>query len=114
MEVKINKEIRSYSESAVLGLSFRQAIGTAGACFSAAFVYLILDGVLADMLRNWCSVLAAFPFAALGFLTYHGMSAEQFVKVFLKYELLMPKRLTFKSISLYSGALKKTNRKPRR
>lgn len=114
MEVKINKEIRSYNESAILGLSFRQAMGAISACFSAAFVYMMLDGILADMLRNWCSVLAAVPFAALGFFTYNGMNAEQFLKVFLQYEILMPKKLVFRSCSLYSAKFKNANRKPRK
>jgi len=114
MEVKINKEIRSYSESALLGLSFRQAIGAIGACLAAAFVYVMLDEVSADIIRNWCSILSAVPFAAVGFFSYHGMNAEQFLMVFLKHELIMPKRLVFKSSSLYSGILKKMNRKPRR
>lgn len=114
MEVKINKEIRSYNESAILGLSFRQAMGAITACFSAAFVYMTLDGVLADMLRNWCSVLAAVPFAAFGFFTYNGLNAEQFMKVFLQHELLMPKKLVFRSSSLYSAWIKSINRKPRR
>ena len=41
------------------------------------------------------------PFAALGFFTYHGMTAEQFLWAWLRSELLEPRELRFESSTLY-------------
>jgi hypothetical protein len=49
--------------------------------------------------------LGAAPFAAMGFITYHGMTAEQFAWAWLKSEFLMPKRLTFKPTNIYYEAI---------
>ena len=51
------------------------------------------------------SVWAA-PFAALGFITYHGMTAEQFLWAWLRSELLEPKQLTCEPQNLYYELLK--------
>ncbi len=46
-------------------------------------------------------ILGAAPFAACGFIRYHGMTAEQLLWAWIKSEILMPKRLVFKSDCLY-------------
>ena len=48
---------------------------------------------------------SAAPFAALGFFTYHGMTAEQVLWAWFKSEILCPKRLVFKSDSYYYEAM---------
>jgi hypothetical protein len=55
---------------------------------------------------SWMCVLGAFPFAALGFIKYHGMTAEQFLWAYIKSEFLMPKKLTFYPTNIYYEALK--------
>ena len=47
-------------------------------------------------------ILGAAPFAALGFIKYNGMTAEEFVKAFIKSEILMPRHLTFNSQNIYA------------
>ena len=51
-------------------------------------------------------VLGAAPFAALGFIRYHGMNAEQLLWAWIKSEILIPKRLVFRPENLYYEALK--------
>ena len=46
-------------------------------------------------------ILGAAPFAACGFFSYHGMTAEQLLWAWIKSEILMPKRLVFRSDCLY-------------
>ena len=53
-------------------------------------------------------ILGAAPFAAMGFITYHGMTCEQFLWAWFRSELLEPKRLYFKPTNLYYEALKDT------
>lgn len=46
MEVKINKEIRDYTESVFFGLSLRQLVFSVIACAAAAAVYFLLKDAL--------------------------------------------------------------------
>ena len=48
------------------------------------------------------------PFALLGFITYHGMTAEQFIWAWLRSEMLEPKELKFEDSNYYYAALKGT------
>ena len=55
---------------------------------------------------SWMVVLAAAPFALLGFVSYHGMTAEQFIWVWIRSELIEPKQLTVQVNNLYYELLK--------
>lgn len=46
MEVKVNREIRSYTESMFFGLSLRQFIFSVLACGAAVLTYFLLKAVL--------------------------------------------------------------------
>ncbi len=106
MEVKINREIRNYTESMFFGLSLRQFVFSVLACGVAVGLYFLLRPYIGMENLSWICVLGAFPFAALGFVTYHGMNAEQFVWACLKSEILYPKRMLFQSENLYYEMLK--------
>ncbi len=106
MEVKINREIRNYTESMFFGLSLRQFVFSVLACGAAVGLYFLLRPYIGMENLSWICVLGAFPFAALGFVTYHGMNAEQFVWAWLKSEILYPKRMLFQSENLYYEMLK--------
>ncbi len=106
MEVKINREIRNYTESMFFGLSLRQFVFSVLACGVAVGLYFLLRPYIGMENLSWICVLGAFPFAALGFVTYHGMNAEQFVWAYLKSEILYPKRMLFQSENLYYEMLK--------
>ena len=54
---------------------------------------------------GWICILGAVPFAVCGFFTYHGMTAEQTLWAWVKSQILMPRRLVFRSDSLYYQAL---------
>lgn len=105
MEVKINKEIREYTESVFFGLSLRQLIFSALACCVAVGLYFILRPFFGIETLSWMCILGAAPFAALGYLRYNGMSAEQFLWAFVKCRLLTPKVLLFRSVNFYYEAL---------
>lgn len=106
MEVKINKEIRNYTESMFFGLSMRQFIFSVLAIVVAVVLYFVLKPIVGIETVSWVCILGAAPFAAIGFVTYHGMTAEQFLWAWIKSEILMPKRLTFRPTNLYYEALK--------
>ena len=106
MEVKINREIRNYTESIFFGLSLRQFIFSVFACGVAVLLYFLLKGKFGIETLSWVCILGASPFAALGFLTYNGMTAEKFIWAWLKSEFLVPKQLTFKPTNFYYELLK--------
>lgn len=106
MEVKINREIRDYTESMFFGLSMRQFFFSAIACVVAVGVYFLLRNKVGVETVSWMCVLGAAPFAALGFVNYHGMNAEQFVWAWIKSEILLPKRLLFQPENIYYEVLK--------
>ena len=106
MEVKINKEIRNYTESVFFGLSFRQFIFSVLACGVAVILYFILKPYFPISELSWMCILGAVPFAILGFVTYNGMTAEKFIYAWIKSEFLIPKRLTFKPTNYYYELLK--------
>ena len=108
MEVKINKEIRNYTESMFFGLSLRQFIFSVLACGVAVCLYFLLRSRFGTETLSWVCILGAFPFAAMGFIKYNGMTAEQFVWAWLKSEFLMPKKLMFLPDNLYYETVKPT------
>ena len=108
MEVKINKEIRNYTESMFFGLSMRQFLFSVLACSVAVGLFFLLRGRFGTETVSWMCVLGASPFAVMGFVKYNGMTAEQFVWAWIKSEFLMPKRVLFVPDNLYYEALKAT------
>ena len=108
MEVKINREIRQYTESIFFGLSMRQFIFSIFACLVAVLLYFLLRPYFGIETLSWVCILGACPFAVLGFVTYNGMTAEQFIFAWFKSEILTPKRLTFKATNIYYETNKET------
>ena len=106
MEVKINKEIRNYTESMFFGLSLRQFIFSVLSCVVAAGLFFLLSPHFGTETLSWVCILGASPFAMMGFVKYNGMTAEQFVWAWIKSEFLMPKKLMFLPDNLYYEALK--------
>lgn len=106
LEVKINREIRNYTESMFFGLSMRQFVFSVLACGVAVGLYFLLSPHVGTETVSWMCVLGAAPFAALGFIRYHGMNAEQFLWAWIKSEFLIPKRLLFNPENIYYEAVK--------
>ena len=111
MEVKINKEVRGYTESMFFGLSFRQCVFSALAIGTAILLYFSLRDIFGLETLSWLCILGAAPFGAAGFVTYNGMTAEQFLFAFIKSEFLMPRRLFFRAENLYDLLLQPEQKK---
>ncbi|RKI36768.1 PrgI family protein [bacterium D16-51] len=106
MEVKINKEIRNYTESMFFGLSMRQFLFSALACGVAVGLFFLLRGRFGTETLSWMCILGASPFAVMEFVRYNGMTAEQFVWAWIKSQFLMPKKILFVPENLYYEAMK--------
>ena len=114
MEIKINKDIREYTESIFGGLSLRQSIFSAVAIIVAVIIYFCISPKVGLETVSWMCVLGAAPFAALGFINYHGLNAEQLLWVWLKSEVIEPKKLIFESSTLYYDVMKSSVLKKRK
>ena len=64
MEIKINKEIRSYKETVYFGLTARQLICSLLAVGTAVGLYFALRGVLDRETLGWLCIMGAAPMAA--------------------------------------------------
>ena len=105
MEVRINREIRDYTESMFFGLSLRQFFFSVLAVGIAVSTYLGLNPIIGTETTSWLCIVAAFPFAAIGFLKYNGMTAEKFIWAWIKSTFLIPKVLTFGNTNYYYAML---------
>ena len=106
MEVRINREIREYTEAVFFGLSLRQFFFSALSCVAAAAVYFLLRPLLGLEAVSWICMLAALPFAVMGFVKYNGRPAEKFITAWIKSEILIPSHLTFGNTNLYYHMIK--------
>ena len=100
-EIKINKEIRDYTESIFFGLSLRQSIFSIIACIIACGLYFLCKDRLGTEMTSWLCMLGAAPFAALGFIRFQGMYTEDIVKTALYSFLLSSTNLINKPFDLY-------------
>ena len=114
MEVKINREIREYTESMFFGLTLRQFIFTVLAAAASIISYFLLRPVIGIEAVSWVCMLTAVPFAVLGFVRYNGMPAEKFIWAWIKSEILMPKHLCFGNSNLYMELLSGAEREKQR
>ena len=105
MEVRINREIRDYTESMFFGLSLRQFFFSVLACGVAVGIYLGLNPMLGTETTSWLCIVAAFPFAVMGFLKYSGMTAEKFIAAWIKSTFMIPKVLLFGNTNYYYAML---------
>ena len=107
-EIKINKEIRDYTESILLGLSLRQSIFSILACGVACGIYFLFKERLGTEVTSWLCMLGAAPFAALGFIKFQGMYTEDIIKVAFCSLVLSTRNLINTPFNLYYTILEPT------
>lgn len=106
MEVKINKEIREYTENIYFGLSLRQFSFSVLGCISTLISYFLFKDIFGVEITSWICTFIALPFILFGFFKYNGMQLETFLVTILKSKLLIPKKLKFESENIYYELIK--------
>ena len=102
LEIKINREIRDYTESMFFGLSMRQFFFSLIGAGAAIVMYFVLRNAGAGTETvSWACMLAAAPFIAMGFITYNGMTAEQFAVQWVKSKFIEPQKVKFECSTIY-------------
>lgn len=101
MEVKINKDIRDYYEIAFWGLSMWQFFFCLLGCAAAVAGYFAFRDVLGTEAVSWVCILCAFPFMAIGFIKYNGMTANKLLWAWIKSVILTPKYLVCRPVNIY-------------
>ena len=106
MEIKINREIREYTESLFFGLSMRQLFFSVIAVAVAVASYYILKPYIGAEATSWICILGAAPFAFMAFYTYHGMTCEQFCWTWFRSEILESKQLKNIPMNIYKEMMR--------
>lgn len=106
MEIKVNKEVRDYTESIFLGLSFRQFLFSVIACVVAIIIYLSTVDILGMEITSWLCMIGATPFASLGFISFQKMNAEEILVTAFRSLLLSSRNLIDQPFNLYHEMFK--------
>lgn len=114
MQIKTNKEIRDYKEEVYFGMNMRQLIFSALAGGAALGVYFLCSRRMPMEAVSWLCVAAAVPFAAFGFIHWHGMTFEQIIRVFIRSRLVLRKPLYFRPANPYKAVITSTSTQERR
>ena len=111
MEIKINKEIRTYRETLFFGLSVRQFVCSVLAVGVAVALYFALSQVLDRETVSWVYIIGAAPMAAADFFQYNGLALERFLWAWLKSEVIMAGKRVWKAENYYEEAMKREVKK---
>ena len=105
MEVKVPRDVLKYEEAMFFGLSLRQFLYSVLAIGAAVGTYFLADPLLGTETASWLCIVAALPFALMGFVRYNNMTAVQFARAWVRSELLFPKVLVYHGYNLYHECL---------
>ena len=108
IKADIPQDIREYKEQFFFGLNLRQLICAVIILLVAVGTFLLgRDFIRTDILM-YVLVLEVAPIAAVGFLKYNGLTAEQFLLAWMRSEILMPKHVVFRPVNIWYELMKST------
>jgi len=102
MEVKIPKEIKSFTENVIGSFTLRQAISVAISMIIAVAIYVLLP--LAQAIKVILGMVLILPVILFGFYEYNGMKTEQFLLLIVKH-VFSNKKLKCRPQSFYEFIL---------
>lgn len=99
MEVKIPREIKSFTESVIGSFTLRQAFCVGISLALAIFTYAFIPN-LQQIMKIIVGVILILPVMLFGFYEYNGMKAEQFIKLIVQH-IFSNKKLKCRPKSFY-------------
>lgn len=93
--VRIPEEIRKYKEKIMFGLTARQIICTVLALVICVPLYWFGRKYIQEDILSWIVILIAAPLIGIGYASFNGMPMEKFFIVWLKFEVLYPRKRKF-------------------
>ena len=103
MEIKINREIRDFSESVFFGLSLRQFLASLLALAAAVLMWVFGREKLGTEALSWLCMAAAAGPAFVGFFRWQEMPAEQVLWTLFRYAVLTPRTLPGTALPFYAA-----------
>lgn len=113
MEIKINREVRTYHETIFFGLSARQFFCSLGAVTAAVGAYFLCKDTLGKETASWLCMVCASPLAAAGFFSYNGLPLEKLLWAVFKTNVLYAGRRLYKSENQYAELMRAPIKKSR-
>ena len=101
MEIRINREIKEYTENVFLGLTLKQLICVIIASGMDILLYIKLRNVLPGGLIAAMGTAATLPPAVWGFCTFDTMSAGTLLRAIIKNHILSGGTLIYRSVPVY-------------
>ena len=93
--VRIPEEIRKYKEKLAFGLTARQIISSVLALAICVPLYWYGREVIPEDILAWLVILIAVPLVAIGFISVNGLPMEKYFVVWMKFEVLYPRKRRF-------------------
>lgn len=97
MDIKLNKEMRDFTENIFWGLNIRQTISLGVAVAGVVAIYFALDKYLKTEALSYIYILVTSLPAAIGWIKIYGLPFEKFLTNFYYTEFEIPKKLVYKS-----------------
>ena len=99
--VRIPEEIRQYKEKLAFGMTARQLVFTIlGLAICVPLYWFGKDFIPEDILA-WLVIIIAVPFIGIGWIHFNGMPMEKFIVVWMKFEVLYPRKRKFKTENVF-------------
>ena len=93
------------------GLSIRQFFFSLLAVITAAVLYFALEDKVGTEIVSWICIAGAVPFAAMGFVKYHGMNCDQLIWVWLRLMVIEPRQYKVRMKNIYEEATRESREK---
>lgn len=100
MEIKINKDIMSYDEKLLLGLTLKELFLVGGGALISLLIYVLTVDTLGVSLAGWLSVINELAFVLMALLRVNGRPLYSFSFSFIEY-LLNRRRLYNRNTNIF-------------
>lgn len=52
-------------------------------------------------ITSWICIIGVIPFVGIGFFKYNGMNLEDFIRTWIRFEILIPRTIKFETENMY-------------